>query len=117
MYAIRSYYEEAGLRHLPGLYLAEIERDGSLLPAVPPTEILRGGDRLVFVGMVDSVVDLYRIRGLIPAPEQIFKLDSPRPERRLFETVVSDTSPLVGKSIRVITSYSIHYTKLYETFS
>jgi len=92
--------EQAGLRHLAGVYLAEIERDGSLLPAVAPTERLHGGDRLVFVGMVDSVVDLYRIRGLVPAPDQVFKLDSPRPERRLVEAVVSDVCPLIGKTIR-----------------
>lgn len=92
--------EQAGLRNLPGVYLAEIERAGSLLTAVAPTEVLHGGDHLVFVGMVDSVVDLYRIRGLIPAPDQVFKLDSPRPERRLVEAVVSNVSPLVGRTIR-----------------
>ncbi|MFH2053022.1 MAG: SLC13 family permease [bacterium] len=92
--------EQAGLRHLPGLYLAEIERKGSILPVVAPTEILHGGDRLVFVGNVESVVDLYRIRGLIPAPDQIFKLNSPRPERVLIEAVVSKDSPFTGTTIR-----------------
>jgi di/tricarboxylate transporter len=92
--------EQAGLRHLPSLYLAEIERGGSILPAVSPNERLQDNDRLVFVGMVDSVVDLYQIRGLIPAPDQVFKLDSPRPQRQLVEAVISGTSPLVGLSIR-----------------
>jgi len=101
--------EQAGLRNLPGVYLAEIEREGTVLPAVAPTERLRGGDRLIFVGMVDSVVDLYRIRGLIPAPDQVFKLDSPRPERRLIEAVVSGTSPLVGRTIR-----DARFRSLYE---
>lgn len=92
--------EQAGLRHLPGVFLAEIERRGSLLPAVAPTEKIQGGDRLVFVGGVDSVVDLYKIKGLLPAPDQVFKLDSPRPERLLLEAVVSSTSPLLGQTIR-----------------
>ena len=92
--------EQAGLRHLPSLYLAEIERGGSILPAVSPNERLQDNDRLVFVGMVDSVVDLYQIRGLIPAPDQVFKLDSPRPQRQLVEAVISGTSPLVGLTIR-----------------
>jgi len=92
--------EQAGLRHLPSLYLAEIERGGSILPAVSPNEQLQDNDRLVFVGMVDSVVDLYQIRGLIPAPDQVFKLDSPRPQRQLVEAVISGTSPLVGLTIR-----------------
>ncbi|MCS7303544.1 MAG: SLC13 family permease [Thermoguttaceae bacterium] len=92
--------EQAGLRHLPGVFLAEIEREGMLLPAVGPQERLRAGDRLVFVGVVESVVDLQKIRGLVPAPDQIFKLDTPRPDRCLLEAVVSESCPIVGKSIR-----------------
>ncbi|MBA1147601.1 SLC13 family permease [Ectothiorhodospiraceae bacterium WFHF3C12] len=92
--------ESAGLRHLPGLFLAEIERDGEVLPAVSPTERLQSDDRLVFVGVVESVVDLYRIRGLKPASDQVHKLREPREERCMVEAVVSDRCPLVGKSIR-----------------
>jgi di/tricarboxylate transporter len=92
--------EEAGLRQLPGMYLAEIERDGHILPAVSPREPLQGEDRLVFVGIVDSVVDLQKTRGLVPATEQIFKLDAPRRARVLIEAVVSHSCPLVGTSIR-----------------
>jgi len=92
--------EQAGLRHLPGLYLAEIDRDGVVLPAVGPEERLRGNDRLVFVGIVDSVVDLQKIRGLIPATDQVFKLDSRRSDRCLIEAVASQSCPVVGKTIR-----------------
>ncbi len=92
--------EQAGLRRLPGMYLIEIERGGEVLVAVSPHERLHANDRLVFAGVVDSVVDLRRIRGLKPATDQLFKLDSPRKERRLIEAVVSNTCPLVGKSIR-----------------
>ena len=92
--------EEAGLRHLPGMYLAEIERSGQTLVAVGPSEVLRAHDRLVFVGVVDSVVDIQRIRGLVPATDQVFKLEAPRHNRCLVEAVVSEASPLVGRSIR-----------------
>ncbi|GAB4132222.1 MAG: SLC13 family permease [Thermogutta sp.] len=92
--------EEAGLRHLPGLYLAEINRDGNILPAVSPKEKLRANDRLVFVGVVESVRDLQKIRGLVPATNQVFKLDAPRSQRCLIEAVISDRCPLVGKTIR-----------------
>ncbi len=92
--------EGAGLRHLPGLYLVEVERQGQTIVAVGPDEVLRGNDRLIFAGVVDSVVDLQRIRGLLPATDQVFKLSDPRPNRRLVEAVVSDTCPLVGKSVR-----------------
>ncbi|MCO6436306.1 MAG: SLC13 family permease [Phycisphaerae bacterium] len=92
--------EQAGLRHLTGMYLAEIERDGNLLVAVSPQERLRGGDRLVFVGVVSSVVELQRIRGLQPATNQVFKLDTPRDKRCLIEAVVSNSCRLVGQTIR-----------------
>jgi di/tricarboxylate transporter len=92
--------EQAGLRHLPGAYLSAIERDGETLVAVGPDQRLRAGDRLVFVGIVDSVVDLQRIRGLVPATDQVFKLTASRIDRLLVEAVVSETNPLVGMTIR-----------------
>ncbi|MEO1146251.1 MAG: SLC13 family permease, partial [Cyanobacteria bacterium J06638_22] len=92
--------EAAGLRHLPGLYLVEIVRGSQVLAAVSPKELLRGYDQLVFVGAVDSIVDLHRMRGLQPATDQVFKLDSPRSERSLIEAVVSNTCPLIRKTIR-----------------
>src|SRR5258708_38406458 len=45
--------ERAGLRHLPGGYVAEIDRDGMVLPAVSPEERLRAGDRLGVGGIID----------------------------------------------------------------
>ena len=92
--------EEAGLRHLPGVFLAEVDRDGLVLPAVSPEERLRANDRLVFVGVVESVIDLQKIRGLIPATDQVFKLTAPRAMRCLIEAVVSNSCPVAGKTIR-----------------
>lgn len=92
--------EQAGLRHLPGMYLVEIERHHEIIAAVSSDQRLQTGDRLVFVGVVESVVDLQKIRGLRPATEQVFKLDAPRSQRCLVEAVVSDSCPLVGMTIR-----------------
>ncbi|MFM7184832.1 MAG: SLC13 family permease [Planctomycetota bacterium] len=92
--------EQAGLRHLHGLFLMEIDRGGHVMAAVAPTEVLQAGDRLVFVGVIDSVVELQKIRGLRPATDQVFKLDDPRSERVLVEAVVSPSCPLVGRTIR-----------------
>jgi len=92
--------EQAGLRQLPGLFLIEIERSGQLIPAVSPHEILYSNDRLVFAGIIDSVVDLQKIRGLTPATGQIFKLDGERQDRCFVEAVVSNSCPGVGKTVR-----------------
>lgn len=92
--------EQAGLRHLPGLFLSEIEREGHLLRAVGPETILEAEDRLIFVGVVDSVADLLKIRGLIPATDQVQKVDTNRHARTLVEAVVSHSSPLVRRNVR-----------------
>jgi di/tricarboxylate transporter len=92
--------EEAGLRHLPGVFLAEISRDELVIPAVSPQERLRANDRLSFVGIVDSVVDLRKIRGLMAATDQTSKINTPSRDRTLIEAVVSNTSPLIGRTIR-----------------
>ncbi len=92
--------ESAGLRQLPGLYLIEIERGGRILSAVGPKQTLAGNDHLVFVGMVDSIVDLQRIPGLKPATNQVFKLNADFEDHCLTEAVISSTSPVIGKTIR-----------------
>lgn len=96
---VKSTIEQAGLRHLVNLYLAEIERNGELVETTPET-ILQANDTLIFVGAVESVVELNKIRGLLPATDQVFKLEAPRANRTLIEAVVSDSCPLIGKSIR-----------------
>jgi di/tricarboxylate transporter len=92
--------EQAGLRQLPGCYLVEIDRQGTSIMAVGPEETLQANDRLIFAGIVESIRDLQNLRGLVPATNQVFKLDSPRYRRQLFEAVVSNTCPLAGKTIR-----------------
>jgi di/tricarboxylate transporter len=92
--------EKAGLRHLPGLFLAEIARGKDVLPAVAPTEKLQASDRLIFVGIIESVVDLKKIRGLVPADAQADKVNVPDTQRCLIEAVVSDRCPLIGRTIR-----------------
>lgn len=92
--------ENAGLRHLSGMFLAEIDRGGTVLPAVSPQEVLQAGDRLIFVGVPESVAELQKIRGISPATNQLFKLEGPRSQRALFEAVVSANCPVVGRTIR-----------------
>jgi di/tricarboxylate transporter len=91
--------EEAGLRHLPGLFLVEIDRAGHIITPVGPDQPIRAGDRLVFAGVVSTIVELQRIRGLDPVTEEEVPA-SAKPAQRLVEAVVSLSSPLVDRSIR-----------------
>lgn len=97
---INQSIEEAGLRQLPGMFLVKITRKNRILPAVSPHEKLLAGDILLFAGVVESVVDLQKIRGLMPETNQVFKVDAPRNQRSLVEVVVSDKCPIAGKSIK-----------------
>jgi di/tricarboxylate transporter len=92
--------EAAGLRQLPGLYLTQIERGEQQIPAPPPETILRAGDVLSFAGILESVVDLRKIRGLVPATDQIEKVSSTANDRALVEAVISHNSPLIGRTVK-----------------
>lgn len=92
--------EEAGLRHLPGLFLIRIERAEEVVAPVGPEERLKIHDRLVFTGVVSTIVDLQKIRGLVPAGDHRDGQEQLRAENNLSEAVISDDSPLIGSTIR-----------------
>lgn len=93
---------EAGLRHLKRIYLVEIERQDTVVTAVPSEEKLQRGDRLVFAGDTEAISDLLRINGIVPSPENghTETLSMQRPERRLVEAVVSPHCAAIGHAIR-----------------
>ncbi len=93
--------EAAGLRQLPGLFLIEIEREGQIIAPVRPDDVLHALDRLVFTGIVSTILELERIPGLVVIDDSSSESPSTRShERRLVEAVVSETSSLNGKRIR-----------------
>lgn len=92
--------EAASLRGLEGLYLSEIRRGEEIIAPVEPTTMLAMGDTLIFIGDVRSVVSLQKMRGLAAAADQTKKLAQARHQRFLVEAVVSDSSPLLNRTIR-----------------
>ncbi len=95
---VGSSVEDAGLRQLPGLFLVEIERHSRSISPVGPEDVLEAEDRLVFAGVVSTIVDLQRFPGLVPDAADP-ELDHGG-ERHLVEAVISNSSPLCGSSIR-----------------
>jgi len=92
---------KAGLRHLPGLFLIEIDHDGVATGPVGPEEIIRANDRLVFTGIVATIVDLEKIPGLIPAADARYEVSPVKQRgRTLCEAVISPSSPLLGRTVR-----------------
>lgn len=92
--------QQAGLRALPGLYVAEIQRADGRIEAAKPEQRIYGDDILILVGALESVVDLRKIRGLMTPDDQARKLEVPALQRTLIEAVVSTQCSLIGKTIR-----------------
>ncbi|MBM4186154.1 MAG: SLC13 family permease [Gemmatimonadetes bacterium] len=91
--------EAAGLRNLQGVFLIQIERSGELIAPVGPDTVLRANDRLAFVGRVDMIVDLQRMRGLTSTEQrQLTHFDTSR--HSFSEAVIGATSPLVGRTVK-----------------
>lgn len=92
--------EDAGLRALPGLFLVEIDRRGRAITPIGPDFPIRVGDHLVFAGVVSTIVDLQRIRGLVSVEDdEAQRLSASR--RTLVEAVVSSSSPLSGSTVKL----------------
>ncbi len=93
--------EGAGLRRLPGLFVIEIDRGGQIISPVRPDHSIELNDRLVFTGIVSSIIDLEKIPGLVPAGDPNYEVaPQQQRQRRLCEAVISESSPLVAKTIR-----------------
>lgn len=91
--------ENAGLRHLTGVFLTSVDRGDSIVAPARPNTVLRGGDRLRFVGRVDQVLDLQALKGLEHADKE-FITDLSTPGASYFTAAVGHDSPLVGRSLR-----------------
>lgn len=93
--------EESSLRGLQGLFLIEIDRGGEVIAPVQPSQKIQSGDHLIFTGVVSTMLELEKIPGLVPVADPNYDV-SPGSHhgRRLWEAVVSQSSPLVGQTLR-----------------
>jgi len=93
--------QKAGLRHLPGLFLIEIEREEQLISPVPPDYVLKANDILTFTGVVSTIVDLEKTAGLVPIADKGYETRAAKRRGRLLcEAVVSENCLNIGKTIR-----------------
>ncbi len=92
---------EANLRNLQGVYLVEILRRERTVTPVGPDDELEAGDRLVFAGAVDRVVDLQAIPGLVMAEEHHFAVGRSI-GHQFFEAVVAEGSLLNGSTLKAV---------------
>ncbi len=85
------------LRHLEGLFVVGVEREGVVTSPVSPRFTLQAADVLVFAGQLEAIAGLAAEGSLAP-PEH--DGGEPLAGAHLFEAVVSPTSPLIGRNVR-----------------
>ncbi|MFD1020184.1 SLC13 family permease [Thalassobacillus hwangdonensis] len=93
--------EEAQLRNLKGLYLIEIIRGKERISPVTSKTIVQGGDRLIFSGMISTIADLQKRKGLqLDTGTDLTLDDIKNGSSQLVEIVVSHQSSLLGRTIK-----------------
>ena len=93
--------EEAGLRHLQGLFLFQIQRNKQIIAPTRPTHKLKLGDRLFFTGLPKTILELQKTPGLELLKDSTFDLKQYDASMvRPYEAVISASSPLIGKNVR-----------------
>lgn len=93
--------DEAGLRHLQGVFLVSVERGSEMIAPASPTTLLRGNDQLRFVGQLDQVLDLESIRGLRHS-EHDHVSEVAIAGASYFTVAIGNESPLVGRTLKQI---------------
>ena len=90
---------EAGLNDVRGGNLIEVVHYDEFVSPANGEEILMGGDRLIFSGQIDEILDLKQSHGLVSADHHVFTLSEIDSSRQLRTAYVTFGSSLIGKSI------------------
>ena len=89
--------KEVGLNNVEGGHLVEIIRiDHEVITAVNDEEFIFGGDRLIFSGDVEKILNLRDVHQLVNATHHIFSLDEVEQNRRLQMATIGFRSSLIG---------------------
>ena len=91
---------EAGLDQVKGGSLIELVRfDQEVISPVPADEYILGGDRLVFAGQIDEMLDLKKSLGFVNADHHVFSPEEVDGDRQLRTAYVTFGSSLIGTTI------------------
>ncbi len=90
---------ETGLNNVRGGSLIEIVHYDDITSPVPDDELIMGGDRLVFAGQIDEILDLKKSHGLVNADHHVFSLSEVDKNRQLRTAYVTFGSSLINTKI------------------
>ena len=98
--AVGNTVEEAGLYNVKGGSLVEIVRfDKEIIMPVPKDEWILGGDRLIYAGQINEILELKRTHGLAAADHHVWSIDEIDTKRKMRTAYITFGSDLIGKSM------------------
>lgn len=90
---------EAGLCQVRGGSLIEIYHFDNVTSPVREDEYVMGGDRLIYAGQIDEILQLKKSHGLVSADHHIFSMSEVDRMRQLRTAYVKFGSSLIGETI------------------
>ena len=90
---------QAGITEVRGGRLIEIIHFDEIVSPVPDQEPIMGGDRLVFAGQIDEILDLKESHGFVNADHPVFTMDEVGKNRQLRTAYVTYGSNLINTAI------------------
>ena len=90
---------EADLNNVRGGNLIEVVHFDEFVSPAGGEEIVMGGDRLIYSGQIDEILELKKTHGLVNADHYVFTLSEIDKNRQLRTAYVTFGSSLIGKAI------------------
>lgn len=88
---------ETGLMNVRGGSLIEIVRfDKEIISPVPQDEFIFGGDRLIYSGQINEILELKHTHGLVAADHHVFSMSEIDTNRKLRTAYIGFNSDLIG---------------------
>ena len=98
--AVGQTVEDAGLCNVKGGSLLEIVRfDREIITPVPRDEWILGGDRLIYAGQINELIELKRTHGLAAADHHVWSINDIDTKRKMRTAYVKFGSDLIGLSM------------------
>jgi di/tricarboxylate transporter len=98
--AVGETVADAGLYHVKGGSLLEIVRfDREIIMPVTKDEWILGGDRLVYAGQINEILELKRTHGLAAADHHVWSINDIDTKRKMRTAYVKFGSDLIGHSM------------------
>ena len=98
--AVGDTVSEAGLYNVKGGSLVEIVRfDREIIMPVPKDEWILGGDRLIYAGQINEILELKRTHGLAAADHHVWSINDIDTKRRMRTAYITFGSDLIGLSM------------------